>query len=116
MEIKEIISSGLLEMYVLGLTSTEETVQVETWIKTYPEMALELSAIEASLESYAMADAVEPPKGLEDKIFASLNPIHHIQAIQNNGIPAKVYSISPFWKMAIAATVILFVGSSILNS
>lgn len=112
MEIKNIISSGLLETYILGLTSAEETVQVEAWVKTYPEVAAELNEIELSMEAYAMANAIEPQKGLEKKIFESINTNHNIE---NYATTAKVYSISPFWKWAAAASIILLTGSSILN-
>jgi anti-sigma-K factor RskA len=45
----EIISSGLLELYVLGQTNAEETMQVSQWINQYPEVALEVEQIEATL-------------------------------------------------------------------
>ncbi|MEP6713621.1 MAG: anti-sigma factor [Ferruginibacter sp.] len=112
MEIKDIISSGLLEMYSLGLTSAEETAQVEAWIKMYPEVAAELNEIEISMEAYAMANAIEPNKGLEKKILDSINKNHNIE---NYTSTAKIYSISSFWKWAAAASVILLIGSSVLN-
>ena len=79
MEIKDIISSGLLEMYILGLTSVEEKNQVEGWVNTYPEIAAELNAIETAMESYAMANAIEPSKGLKQKIFSLINSNHNIE-------------------------------------
>lgn len=112
MEIKDIISSGLLEMYILGLTSVEETKQVEGWINTNPEIVAELNAIETTMESYAMANAIEPANGLKQKIFSLLNSNHNIE---NYTTTAKVYSISPFWKWAAAASILLLIGSSILN-
>ena len=112
MEIKDIISSGLLEMYILGLTSVEEKNQVEGWVNTYPEIAAELNAIETAMESYAMANAIEPAKGLKQKIFSLINSNHNIE---NYTTTAKVYSISPFWKWAAAASILLLIGSSILN-
>ena len=112
MEIKDIISSGLLEMYILGLTSVEEKNQVEGWVNTYPEISAELNAIETAMESYAMANAIEPAKGLKQKIFSLINSNHNIE---NYTTTAKVYSISPFWKWAAAASILLLIGSSILN-
>ena len=112
METKDIISSGLLEMYILGLTSVEETKQVEGWINTNPEIVAELNAIETTMESYAMANAIEPANGLKQKIFSLLNSNHNIE---NYTTTAKVYSISPFWKWAAAASILLLIGSSILN-
>jgi anti-sigma-K factor RskA len=108
-EIKDIISSGLLEMYVLGLTSATETQQVSTWISAYPEIAEEIKKIERSIETYGMANAVEPGAGVKANIMS---------AIQNNAdardhsAPARVVSISPAWKWAAA---VLLIGSIALN-
>ena len=49
MEINDIISSGLLELYAAGLASQEEAAQVLQWVRQYPEVADELAQIEASL-------------------------------------------------------------------
>lgn len=112
MELRDIISSGLLEAYTLGLTSPEEAIQVEQWIKDYPEVRTELNNIELTMESYAMAHAVEPSKDMKDKIFTSIESQPNIENFKST---AKVYSISPFWKWAAAASIILLIGSAILN-
>ncbi len=109
MEKEEIISSGLLEMYVVGAASPEEAVQVERWRSEYPEVAAELLAIEQSMESYAGANAVAPPPGVKNKIFASLNMVSAQEQ------PAKIVRMSSFRSMAAAAAVILLVGSCIFN-
>ncbi len=111
MEIKDIISSGLLEMYVSGLTSEQENAQVESWKKQYPEVALELSAIEKSLEGYAFAHAITPAADLKRKIEQSLSPESNIQPTTRG----KVYTISPYWKWLAAASVILLLASGVLN-
>lgn len=69
---EDIISSGLLELYALGLTSAEEARQVEEWVNQYPEIKQELDAIEVSLESYAQAHAMEPSSSVKDKIFSHI--------------------------------------------
>ncbi len=112
MEIQEIISSGKLEMYALGLTSVDETKEVEGLISMHPELTSELNSIEKAMESYAMAHAVEPGKDLKQKIQINLDTNSNIN---NYETTAKVYSMSPFWKWAAAASIILLIGSSILN-
>ncbi len=114
MEIKHIISSGLLEMHVTGIASAAETAQVQGWAAKYPEVKAELDAIEKSMESYAMAHAIEPPASLKEIVlqnFISANTHTH----SNHTTPAKVVGISSFWKYAAAASVILFFGSAVLN-
>ncbi len=111
MEIKEIISSGVLEMYVTKLTSEQENAQVETWKKQYPEVALELSAIEKGLEAFAFAHSIPPAIGIKRKIEQSLQLEHIIQPSASG----KVYTISPYWKWLAAASVILLLASGVLN-
>lgn len=108
MEATDIISSGLLELYVLGIANEQETVQVTLWAKQYPEVAAEIAAIEAGMETYAMLNAVTPSTASKEKVMGRINASY--------GSPeTKVVAIRPFWKYAAAASVILFIGSAILN-
>ena len=112
MEIKDIISSGLLEIHALGLSTSDEAAQVAVWINQYPDVKDELSAIETSMEDYAMANAVEPAASLKNKLT---NKIQSFSSNTREVSPAKVTGISAFWKYAAAASVILFLGSAVLN-
>ncbi|MEO5782962.1 MAG: anti-sigma factor [Ginsengibacter sp.] len=134
MEIKDIISSGLLELYITGLTSKEETLQVEQWAEQYPEVKNEIDELQNVMESYAMAQAIQPDDLLKEKILAKIKSsdsvkekifsqikstpkqdplIVHTVPEKNEG--AKIYSIPSYYKWAIAASVILLLGSLILN-
>jgi anti-sigma-K factor RskA len=118
LELKDIISSGLLELYAAGLTAAEETQQVEQWIKQYPEAAAELKAIELGLEEYAMASAVAPRADVKQKIFAAINdaPAAAIASNDfNRASPAKVVSLKNYWKWMAAASVALLMGSIVMN-
>jgi anti-sigma-K factor RskA len=108
----DIISSGLLELYATGLTSTEETLQVQQWAKQHPEVAAELSAIESGLEVYAKAHAIQPAVVVKEKVIShiSANKKAKVVSLNNN-----VRSVAPFWKYAAAASIILFVSSAIIN-
>lgn len=118
MNVQEIISSGILELYCSGLTSEAETAEVLVWAKQYPEVAAEIEAIQLSLETYAQANAVIPAPGVKEKIFASINqekaaPVVKLSAVENT--PSKTQRVAAFWKYAAAASIILLVGSSVLN-
>ena len=124
MEKSEIISSGLLEMYVLGAASPEEIIQVEKSRKDSPEINTEIITIEMAMESYAMAYAVVPPASVKEKIFASLQTqpflVSHVQpnlstlkSQQNKHSSAKVVSFSPFGKIAAAAAILLLLVSNV---
>ena len=134
MEVKDIISSGLLELYITGLTSKEETLQVEQWAEQYPEVKKEIEELQDAMENYVMAEAIQPDESLKgkilakiqaddsakEKIFSSIHtstqeePFSVIKAQEKNE-DAKVYSIPSYFKWAVAASVILLIGSLILN-
>ena len=102
----------------MGLTSVDETAEVVQWARQYAEVAAEIEAIQSGLELYAQAQAVVPHASIKEKIFASINkekeaPVVNLIATDN--VHAKVYSISPAWKYAAAASIILLIGSAILN-
>ena len=110
MEIKEIISSGLLELYVLGMANEQEAAEVNAWARLYPEVAAEIAAIESGLETYARIHAVAPGTSTKEKIFAEINTTS--KTTTGSG---KVVSISSAWKYAAAAAILLLIGSVFLN-
>jgi len=118
LRVQEIISSGILELYCLKLTSNAETAEVAQWAQQYPEVSAEIEAIQSGLEDYAQTHAVIPNSLVKEKIFASINQQNTTPAVNlksPGNAPAKVYSISPAWKYAAAASVVLLIGSAILN-
>jgi Anti-sigma-K factor rskA len=118
LEINEIISSGLLELYVAGLASEEEGRQVEQWAAQYPAVKDELNAIETALESYAAANAAQPAPGVKDRLMAEIasikmedNPSGHASIV--NVVAEKKTPVVAMWKRLAAASVILLAGSAI---
>jgi hypothetical protein len=133
-EIKDIISSGLLELYITGITSNEETLQVEQWANQYPEVKKEIEELQQVMENYAMAEAIQPDKSFKEKILAKIAPDNSVKenTFSKNTSPAnqdtfsvtkehtktdgaKVYSMPSYFKWAAAASVILLFGSLILS-
>jgi anti-sigma-K factor RskA len=115
---QEIISSGILELFCTGLTSAVENAEVEQWVKQYPEVAAEIAAIQAGLEEYAQSHAIAPAPSVKEKLFAEINKTAASPVVNMNppgSGTAKVYSISPAWKYAAAASIILLLGSLFAN-
>lgn len=75
MDIKKYISSGILEHYVLGLASEEERKEVEMYASDYPEIKVELEAIEVAMEKYAQLQSIETPAGVEAKINSRIDDL-----------------------------------------
>ena len=69
MDLKNYISSGILELYVLGDLNAAQRKEVEANAAKYPEIKAEIEAIEDALESMAQAAAVAPPAGMGLKIL-----------------------------------------------
>jgi len=107
---KEIISSGLLELYVLGMANDQEVAEVNSFAKKYPEVAAEIQAIEAAMENYALLNAIQPGQSVKEKIFSTID-----LSLKQNTTAANVVSISSYWKYAAAASIILFIGSVFFN-
>lgn len=120
MNAHEIISSGVLELYCMGLTSAAETAEVKQWAAEYPEVATEIKAIEIGLEKYAQENAITPAAPVKEKIFTAINtnttaPVVDMKQAGNAATNAIVRYVSPFWKYAAAASIILLAGSLFFN-
>lgn len=99
----------------MGISSPEETRQVEAWAKQYPEVAAEIEAIQAVMINYANVNAIEPGADVKDKIFAAIQNTSSPVVDMNTAGVAKVRPLSPSWKYAAAASVILLIGSLVFN-
>jgi anti-sigma-K factor RskA len=71
-DVKEYISSGILESYALGLVSDQERKEVECMSHIYPEIREELEKVSMAMEDLARIQQVQPPVALKNKIFARL--------------------------------------------
>ena len=111
MNIKEYISSGIVESYVLGLVTDAEKQEFETLCLQYPELVEARIQFEDVLESRMMAEGVKPPAALKEKtensIQPSANPAYADMYEEEQAPVKKMFD----WKWVAAAAVILFAGS-----
>jgi anti-sigma-K factor RskA len=70
MTIREIIESGIIELYVMNALPAEEAAQVEAWAAEFPEVHAEIEANQLALENYAQHYAQTPRPELKDAILA----------------------------------------------
>lgn len=68
MNIDRYITSGIVESYVLGLTSPGEAAQLEELLPFYPELQEALSDFGYQLELFAIENEIPPPPGIREKI------------------------------------------------
>lgn len=84
MNINDYIKSGVLEEYCLGLTSEEETREVERLAAKYPKIRENLQELCKGIESYAEAHSIPPPERLKAKVVRGVDQTIHRESFKNN--------------------------------
>ncbi|MHB1921377.1 MAG: anti-sigma factor [Chitinophagaceae bacterium] len=130
MNVGQYLSSGIIESYVLGLASEQESREVEQFCDQYPEIKEALISFQDTMSNYAQLHAVSPPAGLKEKIWSALLADQENKATlsmeeeekkENPApqVPGRPYfqisAISPFMKYLVAASLVLLLGSVVLN-
>ncbi|QLG44295.1 anti-sigma factor [Costertonia aggregata] len=101
-KIRIFLDTDLLEKYLLGTTTTEETLRVERYIAMYPEVKKNYDELQENLETFAKMHAIKTPEGLRERIL--------------NKIKAENKGKSIFFRYAIAASLAacLFAGTAFI--
>jgi anti-sigma-K factor RskA len=108
--IQEYISSGIIESYVLGLASVEESAEFEKLCAQYPELVKAREEFEIALEKQSVENAIAPPADTKEKIW---NKIKESSASNPSKIITMQNSNRPTGRAnwVAAAAVILFLVS-----
>lgn len=121
MNIQEYISSGIVESYVLGLASNEERIEFEQLSASHAELRAAREAFEINLEQQALGNAMPAPAAVKEKIWSELDLKTAAPPIGKNApvavtmqplTPVRTLSIA---KLMAAASIILLLGSTLLN-
>jgi len=113
MNIKEYISSGILELYVLGRLSEVENMEVSDLAKVHPEINEEILDIEISLFQLSEELASNKLPVKERILGISKEQSNTAHNIDNKG--PKIVPIQPWWKQ-VAVVACLLLLSSILGN
>lgn len=119
MNIEEYILSGIIEQYVLGLTTPEENMELEKMAMAHPEVREAIESSREAMDSYTDLHQVNPPNEMKERILNAIReekkkvsdqaPLHSIRTDQ-----AKVYNLSKY-KWMVAASIVLLIISLSLN-
>lgn len=101
MDKKEYIESGILELYVYGALSEEESTEVTAFLKQYPEIEREVEEIEEALMGLSAAVAPKNPQFLINSIKQKLDHRNTSPQPRRSNVPAYIG-----W----AASILLLVG------
>lgn len=73
MDLQNYIESGVIESYLLGLASEEETALLEQMRSLYPQLNTEIAAIEKKLQRVVAEEGVTPPSVVWNRLSRRLN-------------------------------------------
>ena len=108
MNIKEYISSGIVESYVLGLASPEERVEFERLCRQYPELVEARDNFERSLENQFVTDRAVPIPEMKARVMAAVREDQ--ESISSKVLPISRREPNPgFWAKWLAAASVLLV-------
>jgi anti-sigma-K factor RskA len=116
LNLKEYISSGIVESYVLGLAGPQERAEFESLCLDHPEVRQAREAFEQLLEKQALEQSILPPANLKSKIVAEIE----IEKDRGPKYARSKTSPKPVIKAGwvryfAAASVLLLIGSTGLN-
>lgn len=109
MDIKEYISSGIIERYVLGIATGEEAADVQRNMEAYADVRLAVEEFSIAYERQILAGAITPPDFVKERLK---------QTLQSDFAPAGQAGASeeavvrPLWQeyRSVAAAVVAVIG------
>lgn len=118
MNIQEYISSGVIEAYVLGIATDNESLELEQLADMYPEIKQHLVATQQAMEQLADHTAVTPPPLLKHHIWHAIKESESTQNSISSPDPATANVSSrqlTFYKVSLAAALLLLATSLAFN-
>lgn len=114
MNIQEYIASGILEDYVLGELSQEQSNEVLKAAQQYPEIKKAITEIETAMEAMAFAEAELPPAYIRANVLSaySSGPVEETTPTLKATYNARPKSR---FNYGIAASVALLIASVAMN-
>jgi len=109
MDINSYISSGIIEMYVMGLCAPEEKAELEQLRTQYPQLNEAIQRFELELENNALQQASSTGAALDNRVMQSLQSLH-TPVVPLRVADTKVKSFN--WLRPVAAAAILLLGIS----
>lgn len=80
MSSKDLIQSGILELYALGLCSEEESSRVEEALRSDEQVRKEYDEICEALDHLAAEQSVEPPQFLKEDVLKAIDALDEVES------------------------------------
>lgn len=69
MNVQRFISSGIIELYVAGMATAAEALELEAAMAQFPDLAAEVEACRRDMEQYVRLQAIAPPPAIRDHLL-----------------------------------------------
>lgn len=107
--LKNYIKSGILELYVLGMTSSVEAAEVQEMAALYEEVREEINDLSKVMEAYAQSHSIEPSTTIKPLLMASIDYTERLKQGEAISFPPALHKNSrisdyDFWLNADEAT------------
>ncbi|MFK7832283.1 MAG: anti-sigma factor [Winogradskyella sp.] len=111
-KLQDFLSSNLLNKYLVGETSLEESNEVEHFISNYPEAAEAFDQLQDNLEIIAKAGAVTTPDHMLEDILESLKTPSDANAKVIEMVQHK--KTTPWYSIAASAAAVLLAATTFM--
>jgi anti-sigma-K factor RskA len=114
-DIQAYITSGKLELFLLGELSERERAEVVSMAARFPEIQQELDELEQAMFDIDNSIGVVPSAAVKTKIFDSLESEFKVETTPSPGIApmeGKVVPLSPWKSFAVAASIVAVLASA----
>ena len=85
--IKDYIGSGILELYVLGVTNKKENEEIEILASSHPDIREEIRNISIAIEDYAKQNAVAPDPTIKPFLMAMIDYTERLKSGEQPSFP-----------------------------
>lgn len=110
MDIKQYIESGIIEMYVMGLCSREEEIEMEKMRREYPELHEAVIRYEEEMEKNMLLNSSLPGEETDKKI------LHKLESLATPVVPLQSHRrVAGWWRAAAILAGVLLTGSTVFN-
>jgi mannose-6-phosphate isomerase-like protein (cupin superfamily) len=79
MNIKDYIATGILDVYVLGIATKEESDEVKQLASAYPEIKKEIEKISSALEMHAQQSKITPHPAIKPLLIATIDYMERLE-------------------------------------
>ncbi len=89
-DIGEYLQSGIVESYVLGLATAEESREAESLAIVCPEVREAIDGFSKTIEQHALASAIQPDPTIKPMLMATIDFIARVEKGESQSFPSEL--------------------------